>query len=343
MNTTQNFFRRRLQQPGLQKGRVLPKAYRALLTLLLTLTLLACIKSLAEERQRFITRDGLEPDRWASVWLVKTFIDSDAEVLIYPQGASLRGGIRFAVPESPYRRGKNTTAFASLMQGYDIADPGLERMRQIIHAIETLSWGISGTEADAVEQAFRRLQERYGRYDVPVTCYMDFFNRLYRHLQRVDQDLNTRVLAHVTSCDDSVVVADVRHERAAWVSLIPIEQLLEKIRAGKNVVFVDAREEAEFHEVHIPGAIRLQLRDVASADLKIFAEADHVISYCIKDFRGYEVARALAERGVKNVSTMKPHGLSGWKSLGLPVVMPGDDETQKQQQLLHSRLASGAG
>lgn len=103
------------------------------------------------------------------------------------------------------------------------------------------------------------------------------------------------------------------------------------MRAGKNEVFADAREEVEYGEVHIPGAIRLQLRDVASADLQIFAGADHVISYCIKGFRGYEVACALAERGVKNVSTMKPHGLSGWKSLGLPVVMSADDETQKRQ------------
>ena len=319
------------------------RVYRALLPLLLALLLAACIRSSAEDQQRFVTRDGLEPDRWASVWLVKTFIAPGAEVLIYPQNTPIREGIRFAVPDSPYRRGKNTTAFGSLMQGYNVTAPGLERMRRIIHAIETLSWGISGSEADMVEQAFRRLQERHGRYDVPVTCYMDFFDRLYLYLQQEGQSLDVETLAHIASCEDPVITADIRRERGSLVGLIPIEQLLESIRAGRSVIFVDAREKAEYDEVHIPGAIRLQLRDVASADLQIFADADHVISYCIKDFRGYEVARALVERGVKNVSTMKPHGLSGWRSLGLPVVMPGDDEARKRQQLLHSRLLSGAG
>ncbi len=101
---------------------------------------------------------------------------------------------------------------------------------------------------------------------------------------------------------------------------IETAKVLETLARGRRVVFVDAREPAEYREGHIPGAINLPLRRAHAAPLPPpLRGADLVVPYCLKDFRGYEVAKALVRRGVANVRVMQPSGLKGWRSLGLPV------------------------
>lgn len=287
--------------------------------------------------------------------MVKTIIAPEAEVIIRPGGSvpdkpmtgELSSGTAFAVPESAYKRTRRSTAFSSLIGGYHLTDPALKRMSELLTAIETASWSIEGSEADAVEQSFRRLQERYGRVDVPVSCYMSFFDQFYQQLKKSNKPLETDNLEKVTACA-TAPLADVRREKqpipvANGVNQIATHELLDELAAGKNIIFVDAREPEEFQELRIPGAINIPLRDVATVDLKIFQAAERVISYCIKDFRGYEVARALASRGVKNSSTMKPYGLAGWKSLGLPVTIQGQDDNLGVSELFRGSALLGAG
>jgi rhodanese-related sulfurtransferase len=123
-------------------------------------------------------------------------------------------------------------------------------------------------------------------------------------------------------------------ERTALVSPIPVDDLLAAMRQGRSVVFVDAREPPEYREEHIPGAVNVPLRAIPAAALSTYAEADMVIPYCLKDFRGFEVARALREQGVDNVRLLSRPGINGWKALGLPTAgeVPGrtDDEAQAE-------------
>lgn len=108
--------------------------------------------------------------------------------------------------------------------------------------------------------------------------------------------------------------------------LVPVasaEDVLREIRAGKRVVFVDAREPAEFHEEHIPGAINITLREVSRLDRKLLGDPDLVIAYCLKDFRGFEVARALNSSGVRDARILAQFGIKGWKSQGLPTWQAG--------------------
>ncbi len=112
-----------------------------------------------------------------------------------------------------------------------------------------------------------------------------------------------------------------RHSSDADRPLIPVataEDVLEYIRAGKRVVFVDARETPEYLEERIPGAINLTLREVQSLDPETLGDPDLVIAYCIKDFRGFEVAKALDRAGVGNVHVLAEVGIQGWKKRGLP-------------------------
>ena len=84
------------------------------------------------------------------------------------------------------------------------------------------------------------------------------------------------------------------------------------------MVFVDVRETEEFDEDHIPGAINVKIRDLRDFDYNSIAKADLVVPYCVKDFRGFEMARLLKQSGIANVVLMRPYGLKGWMTMGLP-------------------------
>ena len=88
---------------------------------------------------------------------------------------------------------------------------------------------------------------------------------------------------------------------------------------GKKVVFVDVREEAEYEEFHVPGAVSLPLRHIDDSNMGEFADADLVIPYCLKDFRGFEGAKKLKEKGIENVGLVEGFGINSWKRAELPV------------------------
>lgn len=102
------------------------------------------------------------------------------------------------------------------------------------------------------------------------------------------------------------------------VPVIASDQVVELIKAGKKVVFIDAREPEEWKEERIPGAINIALRDVASLDRTTLGNPDLIIAYCLRDFRGFEVAKALQQSGVESASILQELGIRGWKGKGLP-------------------------
>jgi rhodanese-related sulfurtransferase len=112
------------------------------------------------------------------------------------------------------------------------------------------------------------------------------------------------------------------------VQKVQTEQILGWIGQGKRVVFVDARESEEFDEEHIPGAVNVSLRNLERLDPKQYKDADLIVAYCLKDFRGYEVAKALKRAGFAQSVIMKEYGIGGWKKQGLPTVLGGASHEQ---------------
>jgi rhodanese-related sulfurtransferase len=130
-----------------------------------------------------------------------------------------------------------------------------------------------------------------------------------------------------------VAPAGAESANANVVQKVPTEQVLAWIAEGKRVIFVDARESEEFDEEHIPGAVNLSLAQLEKADPKDFQEADLIIAYCMKDFRGYEVAKALRRAGFPQSAIMREYGLAGWKKQGLPTVIRDAQEIEARRKL----------
>jgi rhodanese-related sulfurtransferase len=275
----------------------------------------------------FVTWDGLEPDKWASVWLIKRHIDADAEILLRPIGAPTDEGIAFGVPDARYKRSHGISVYESLRSGFGVHDPRLLEISHIISDIEISPWsGSQSAHSATVERAFRDLQNSYDAREVPIDCYGRFFDEVYTLIEAAAAESEWDRLHGIAGSAPECRSAGsemARRDAGPFVRRLESTVTLDHIAADKNVVFVDVREPSEFEEFHIPGAINLQLRDVGPELAEVFADADLVIPYCIKDFRGFEMARSLAELGVRNVGIMKPYGIAGWRRVGLPVAERG--------------------
>lgn len=273
---------------------------------------------MAAPRQTVVTDYGLGPDKWATAWLMARHAVPGAELVVVPQGKPLTAGIAFDVPTSPLRRERDHAAFQAVVDHYKITDPDLARMAQIVRDIEVNYWGDpDAAESPAIESAFRELQQRHGRYAVAPECYLAFFDRVFDAVraQRTSGkgfDPNgLRVDCHALASKEA---------QGALVPEMPIDTLLTEMKTGKSVVFVDVREPDEFAEAHVPGALNIQLRELDADDIAAVKGADYVVAYCIKDFRGFEMARSLRDAGVSNAVILNPYGIKGWIADGLPTV-----------------------
>jgi rhodanese-related sulfurtransferase len=108
-----------------------------------------------------------------------------------------------------------------------------------------------------------------------------------------------------------------------------------------RLVFVDVRERPEYEEFHLPNAVHVPLRDLAEMDLDPLRGAEIVVPYCLKDFRGFEGARALARRGVPGVALLEGFGVSAWKKANLPLAGEAFGRSDSEAAgLLRARLES---
>ncbi len=305
--------------------------------LLFTLAILVGIEgaAYANAKEGFVTWKGIGPDKWVSAWLIHRHIAHDAKIRFIDTGKTPVSGIAFDIPGiPPYIRNTKQITYENLLSGYQLNDPGLAEISTIIRDIEINFWGgEQSVAAPLVETAFRGLQLKYGRQNVPKNCYFQLFDALYKHinenpgkiiLSKLEQAL--AIGSHCGSVTNMTVESDKKYV-AEWHP----RKILGFLGAGDKVVFIDTREADEYEEGHIPGAINIKLRDIGRKLPPELKDADIVIPYCVKDFRGFEVAKRLKKLGVRNVGLMNPWGISGWKANGLPVA--GTRGLQQQEAM----------
>jgi len=125
---------------------------------------------------KWVTRARPKTDRIACPWLIRRFIDHDAEILYVPADrvlsvAAAEGAHSFDAPEATYTHRDGKCSFEVLIDDFDLThDPALVRLAHIVHAadIDTdlhtdpagaglLAIGIGGLDVEADDH---RLLER---------------------------------------------------------------------------------------------------------------------------------------------------------------------------------------
>jgi hypothetical protein len=91
---------------------------------------------------KWVTRARPKTDRIACPWLVRRFIDPEAEILYVPKEevlavADAEGAHSFDAPGARYDHRDGKCTFEVLIEDYDLTDdPALARLAKIVHAAD---------------------------------------------------------------------------------------------------------------------------------------------------------------------------------------------------------------
>jgi hypothetical protein len=96
-----------------------------------------------EDAMQWVTRERPKTDRIACPWLIRRFIDPDAEILYVPADTVLdvaerTGATSFDAPGARYTHRDGMCSFEVLVDEYGLADgdPALVRLARIVHAAD---------------------------------------------------------------------------------------------------------------------------------------------------------------------------------------------------------------
>jgi hypothetical protein len=90
---------------------------------------------------QWVTREHPRTDRIACPWLIRRFIDPDAEIVYLPRDevlpyAAREGAISFDAPGARYTHRDGLCSFEVLVEDHDISDPAVALMAQVIHGAD---------------------------------------------------------------------------------------------------------------------------------------------------------------------------------------------------------------
>jgi len=120
---------------------------------------------------KWITREDAKVDRIACPWLIRKFVDHEAEFLFVPadqvmEVAERAGAMPYDIPGVDLGHVEGRCSFESIMAKYGLMDdPGLAELARIVHAAdveEDIDTAPEGRGLQAIAKGFSYL---YGRDD----------------------------------------------------------------------------------------------------------------------------------------------------------------------------------
>jgi hypothetical protein len=90
---------------------------------------------------KWVTREGAKTDRVACPWLIKKFIDPQAEFLFLPKDQVLEvarreAGKSFDCPGADYTHRDGRCSFEVLIEDYRLQDQALQMLARIVHGAD---------------------------------------------------------------------------------------------------------------------------------------------------------------------------------------------------------------
>jgi hypothetical protein len=126
----------------------------------------------------YVTWDQMEPDKCASLWLIRRHIAPGARFVFFSVNGDPPPGILFDTPEAEIRRTHRQSTFEVLAARYDVDDPKVQYIGRLMHDIEINIWQRKAlAETRRVEsEVLALIGSASGDQAVPL-CF-DYFERL---------------------------------------------------------------------------------------------------------------------------------------------------------------------
>jgi len=90
---------------------------------------------------KWVTREHPRTDRIACPWLIRKFIEADAEIVYVPAGevlayAEREGATSFDAPGATYTHRDGKCSFETLIEEYRIEDPAVALLAKVVHGAD---------------------------------------------------------------------------------------------------------------------------------------------------------------------------------------------------------------
>jgi hypothetical protein len=90
---------------------------------------------------KWVTREHPKTDRIACPWLIRKFIDADAEIVFVPADevlayADREGATSFDAPDATYTHRDGKCTFEVLVDEYGISDPAITVLARVVHGAD---------------------------------------------------------------------------------------------------------------------------------------------------------------------------------------------------------------
>ncbi len=133
---------------------------------------------------KWLTRSHVHVDRVACPWLITRFIDNEAEFLFVPrsqieQVAKETGAIPFDAPGVELGHHEGRCSFESIMLKYDLKDPGLLRLAQIVHSADVEADIDKDPVARGLEAIASGFSLRYPNDEENLSVQFEVYDALY--------------------------------------------------------------------------------------------------------------------------------------------------------------------
>ncbi len=133
---------------------------------------------------KWLTRSHVHVDRVACPWLITRFIDNEAEFLFVPKNQVSKvvaetGAIPFDAPDVELGHHDGRCSFESIILKYDLKDPGLLRLAQIVHGADVAADIDKDPIARGLEAIASGFSLRYPEDEENLAHQFEVYDALY--------------------------------------------------------------------------------------------------------------------------------------------------------------------
>lgn len=139
---------------------------------------------------RWVTWSNVGIDRIGSAWLIRNYIDKDAEFVFVnygedvPEDAGEEVGIPFDVGGKRYSHHRGHCTFQALLKEFGLHDPILEEIGNIINGVDSPNQIIVPEESKGVEAICVGLRAFLGDDRAAIEQGKFIYDALYAYLQK---------------------------------------------------------------------------------------------------------------------------------------------------------------
>jgi hypothetical protein len=144
---------------------------------------------------KWITRERPKIDRIACPWLIKNFVDKDAEFFFVPkeqvfQKAEELDAIPYDIPGAEYSHVNDACTFDFIIRKHQLSDPALQRLTLIVRGADTDRFDLA-PQAAGLWAISAGLSYNYSDDQEQLKVGMILYNALYSWARYVQHETHT--------------------------------------------------------------------------------------------------------------------------------------------------------